>query len=126
MMKLSIITPTNNIKYLQDLEKSILNNTYEDWEWIILLNNGAKYSSDNNRIRVCKSAQKTTSVGALKYEACQLATGEVIVEVDHDDMITPDCLSEIAEGFKDPDVGFVYSDNAKLADNFIPYDKKWG
>ena len=126
-MKLSIITPTHNPKYLAELESSIMANTHQDWEWIVLLNNGAEYDiSTDNRIRVIKSSQKTTSVGALKKEACALATGEVIVEVDHDDMITSDCLSEIAAAFKNPEVGFAYSDNAKLSHDFVPYDAAYG
>ena len=125
-MKLSIITPTHNTKFLQQLEQSILDNNYHDWEWIVLLNNGAKYKSNDPRIRVIQSNNKTKSVGALKKEACYFAKGEVIVEVDHDDMITADCLEKVAAAFADPEVGFVYSDNAKLSDDFIPYDPRYG
>ena len=49
-----------------------------------------------------------------------------MVEVDHDDVITPDCLAEIAKAFEDPEIGFVYSDNAKLQDDFIPYGAEYG
>lgn len=128
-MKLSIITPTHNLKYLKELEESIITNTHQDWEWIILLNNGArhvKYETNDPRIRVIKSSSKTTFVGALKKEACSYATGEIIVEVDHDDMITEDCLAELDKAFKDETVGFAYSDNAKLADNFQPYSAEYG
>jgi SAM-dependent methyltransferase len=61
----------------------------------------------------------------LKKYACSLATGEVIAEVDHDDLITPDCLEELAKAFADPNIGFAYSDNAKLGD-FHPYDPTYG
>jgi O-antigen biosynthesis protein len=125
-MKLSIITPTHNTKYLKKLEESISNNSYNDWEWIVLVNNGANYLSTDPRIRVIESKLNTTFVGALKKEACSYATGEAILEVDHDDMITPDCLEKVAEAFKDPKIGFVYSDNAKLSDDFVPYDPFWG
>jgi len=126
MKKLSIITPTHNPKYLPELEKSIKTNSFQDWEWIVLLNNGANYKSSDKRVKVTGSLQKTTNVGALKKEACSHATGDVIVEVDHDDMITPDCLEKVNEAFQDKKVGFVYSDNAKLSDTFIPYDPRWG
>jgi len=127
-MKISIITPTNNVSFLKELEKSILQNSYQNWEWIILLNNGAKYTAKDERIKIFRSTntQHPSSVGALKKEACGLASGEVIVEVDHDDMLTPDCLEEVANAFSDPEIGFVYSDNAKLADDFIPYNPAYG
>jgi len=125
-MKLSIITPTHDTKYLKELEQSIHANDYQNWEWIILTNNGAQYESSDERIRVIQSKINSKSVGALKKEACTHATGEAIVEVDHDDMITPNCLSKVANAFEDKTIGFVYSDNAKLSDKFIPYDSFWG
>lgn len=128
-MKLSIITPSHNTKHLKELEETIQNNFYQNWEWIILLNNGATYTPNkaDTRIKIFQSTQSTTFVGALKKEACGHATGEIIVEVDHDDLITVNCLTKVAAEFKkDKEVGFVYSDNAKLADNFIPYDPYWG
>jgi O-antigen biosynthesis protein len=125
-MKLSIITPTHNTKYLEELEESIKVNTFQDWEWIILLNNGVKYTSGDIRVKIHKSKTNTTKVGALKKEACSYATGDVIVEVDHDDMITPDCLQKVADAFNNEKVGFVYSDNAKLAEKFIPYNTFYG
>ncbi len=125
-MKISIITPTNNVSFLAELEESILLNSYQNWEWIILLNNGAQYDAKDERIKIYTSKKETTSVGSLKKEACSHATGEVIVEVDHDDLLTPDCLEEIAKAFSDPEIGFVYSDNAKLSDEFVPYNPAYG
>lgn len=126
-MKLSIFTPTHNTKYLKELEQTILQQTHKDWEWVVLLNNGAEYESIDPRIKIYKSKQYTTSVGALKKEACSLCTGDVLVEVDHDDLLTNDCLEEVNKVFEEKqDVGFVYSDNAKLSDSFIPYNKAYG
>ena len=124
---ISIITPTHNPKYLKDLEKSIINQRYKDWEWIILLNNGAEYHSDNPQIKIHKCPINSKSVGALKKYACSLATGEIIVEADHDDILMGDCLEKIKLAYdSDSDVGFVYSDNAKLSDNFVPYNSVYG
>lgn len=124
-MKLSIFTPTNNTKFLKELEYSIYENNFQDWEWVILLNNGAKYEAHDDRIKVIKSTTHTKSVGALKKEACSYCTGDILIEVDHDDMITPDALEEIAKAFEDPSIGFVYSDDAKLGD-FTPYNPFYG
>ncbi len=125
-MKLSIFTPTHNTKYLKELEETILNQTHTDWEWIILLNNGASYEASDLRIRIIQSTKNTTKIGALKKEACKYASGDVLVEVDHDDLITSDCLEEINKAFMDEETGFVYSDNAKLSNTFIPYNPSFG
>lgn len=125
-MKLSIITPTHNPVYLKELEQTILNNTYQNWEWIILLNNGAKYKATDKRIKIIQSKTNSTKVGALKKEACSYAIGEVIAEVDHDDLITSDCLAEVVKAFENKNIGFVFSENAKLADDFKPYNPYYG
>ena len=126
-MKISIFTPTHNTRHLKELEQSILNQAYDNWEWIILLNNGAKYKSDNEKIKIYTSNQSTNKIGALKKEACSYATGDILLEADHDDILTSDCLKEVAEAFqKNPDVGFVFSDNAKLSKSFIPYNPVYG
>lgn len=126
-MKLSIFTPTHNTKYLKELEQTVLTQSHTDWEWIILVNNGAKYKSIDNRIKVIESKQVTSSIGSLKKEACSYATGEVLVEVDHDDLLTINCLEELNKVFEEqPEIGFVYSNNAKLSDNFVPYNNRFG
>jgi glycosyltransferase involved in cell wall biosynthesis len=124
-MKFSIITPTHNTKHLKELEYSILSQIYNDWEWIILLNNGATYKSLDSRVKIFTCPFESTSVGALKKYACSLATGEIIVEVDHDDMLTPDCLKELTKPYKDNEIGFVYSRDAMLGE-FTPYSTYYG
>ena len=125
--KVTIFTPSHRPTYLAELESTILAQTYTDWEWVILLNNGVAYTpAADERIKVYHSKTGSTNVGALKLEACNLATGDYLVEVDHDDMITPDCLAEVVAAFEsDPAVGFVYSQNAKMG-KFTPYSAEFG
>lgn len=133
-MKFSIITPSNREQYLWELYLSILSQTHEDWEWIIYANNGLSVSnldrlSDPRVIKVQgPSDGSVTSIGQLKSNAFLQGTGDVLVEVDHDDILTRDCLSKLAEAFQDPEIGFVYSNNAKLhhEDKFIPYQAEMG
>jgi glycosyltransferase involved in cell wall biosynthesis len=130
-MKISIITPTHDTRFLRELEESILANSYPDWEWIVLKNGagcGVRGVGEDPRIKVFDCPFESESIGRLKKYACSLATGEVIAEVDHDDMITPDCLEELSKAFGDPETGFVYSDNAKLPmkERFVPYRAEYG
>jgi SAM-dependent methyltransferase len=124
-MKISIITPTHDPRYLPELERSILDNDFTEWEWIILLNNGAQYTTTDTRIKIVPCPFVSDYVGALKNFACSLATGDILLEADHDDQLTPDCLSSVAEAFTDPEIGFVYSDCAHLG-QFTPYSQYWG
>ena len=132
-MKFSIITPEhdrNNIPFLVELYETIVAQTYENWEWVVYLNNNCDRADlpitivDNPKVRVCIAQDDSKDVGHIKNKAFSLGTGDVLVEVDHDDLITPDCLEKLAEGYNDPEVGFVYSDNAVLHMNgeFVPYD----
>ncbi|NCD07252.1 MAG: glycosyltransferase [Spirochaetia bacterium] len=124
-MKFSIITPTHNTKYLKELELSILAQTYENWEWVILLNNGANYQATDPRIKVHKLPFKSDKIGEIKNYAFNKGQGDILVEVDHDDLLTPDCLEELSKAYQDKEIGFVYSDNAKLG-KFIPYHECYG
>jgi glycosyltransferase involved in cell wall biosynthesis len=133
-MKLSVITPTNKGKYLTELYESLKDQTHTNWEWILYLNGGLRKDDLSSEITSDKrviihhdlTTPLSTNVGYLKLRAFGLGTGDVLVEVDHDDVITPDCLAEIAKAFEDPEIGFVYSDNAKLQDDFIPYGAEYG
>jgi O-antigen biosynthesis protein len=134
-MKFSIITPTNNKKYLAELYRSLKQQTYSNWEWILYIN--GNLTVDNVPLEICKdpnviirtdiSVEKSSNVGYLKNTAFRLGTGDILVEVDHDDLLDKECLQELYDVYsKRPDVGFVYSDSAVLADEFVPYDKSLG
>lgn len=132
-LKFSFITPEHspeNVPFLNDLYDSILDQTYGNWEWVLLVNNKCtvhhipeRIRSDQ-RVRVIRSQDTTTNVGALKKEGFFLGTGDILIEMDHDDLVTPDCLEELNKAYQDDDVGFVYSDSATLhmKDQFVPYD----
>lgn len=133
-MKLSIITPTHRPKHLKELWDCIRAQSHDDWEWVIFVNHK---SGSRERIRdVGKAAREVVgtdrrvrieygfdeykgNVGAIKKAAFSYGDGDVLVEVDHDDLITPDCLSEISQAFQDSEVGFVYSDWADFQDDAV-------
>lgn len=136
-MKFSIITPEHdpaNIPYLLELYESIISQTYDNWEWVLYLNN--KCTIDhipdiikiNSKVKIYRQETDNKNIGYIKNQAFNLGTGDVLVEVDHDDQITLDCLGELLKAFEDPNVGFAYSDDAILhmKDEFIPYDPAYG
>ena len=122
-MKISIFTPTHDPKYLHEVYDSIKDQDFD--EWVIVPNGdikdllGAVYPGPvesnlfhDSRIKVIwYKGSQGNNIGALKAFACQHCTGDALIELDHDDLLTPDAIKEIRKAFEDPEVGFVYSND---------------
>ena len=135
-MKISIITPTHRPTYLNELYDSICKQTYSNWEWIVYLNGSVRRDALSQEIRSDDRVvvyndipnELSSNVGYIKNKAFRLGTGDVLLEADHDDVLFPTCLEEVAKAYaENPDVGFVWSDNAHMKDDFTPYrsDNGW-
>lgn len=96
-MKVSIITPVfNGAHVLGDAVKSIISQTLEDWEWIIV-NDGSSDgtvalldSLDNPRIHVVHRANAGAS--AARNAGLDRARGDYVTFLDADDVLPPDAL----------------------------------
>ena len=113
---MSLFTPSHQTRYLDDCMRSLLAQTFEDWEWIVVLNQGARWRppAEDPRLRLVVQ-DDLTGVGAAKRHACALALGEFLVELDHDDELRSDALELIVGAFDDhPEVGFVFSHFAQI------------
>jgi glycosyltransferase involved in cell wall biosynthesis len=137
-LKFSIITPSHdpdNVPYLIETFESICDQIHENWEWILYLNNKClpkfipPVIKNHPKVRLFHAYTEQPIIGLIKKEAFSIGTGDVLVELDHDDLLTPDCLSKLNIAYQDETVGFVYSDNAsfKMDGEFIPYmaDNGW-
>ncbi len=119
---ISIFTPTYNTgNKLNETYQYIANQTHKNWEWIIVddgstddtLNIAKNISNNDLRVKVF-AFDHFGRIGYLKKAAACLCSGEYLVELDHDDILTEDCLEEIIKTFKEnPDVGMVYSNCAE-------------
>lgn len=135
-LKFSIITPTHlKNAFLEDLYQSLVEQTYDNWEWVLYLNGGAKASSmlhtpwfNDTRVHIIEDTDNNPRVGYNKNKAFNLGRGDVLVEVDHDDILIDTCLEELEKAFTDSNIGFVYSDNAiwHTKNQFVPYDQAYG
>lgn len=98
MPKVSVIMPVyNNAPYVQEAISSILNQTYTDFEFIII-DDGSTDGSDHlislvedPRVRKIFHPQNYGLVASLN-EGLSLATGEYVARMDSDDLSTPDRL----------------------------------
>lgn len=136
-LKFSIITPEHNpqnIPYLEELYDSILSQSYSNWEWIIYINGKCRLEHipirivKNEKVKILHDPSVNSNVGAVKKKAFSSGSGDVLVEVDHDDLITSDCLEELNKAYQDDSIGFVYSDSAYLSmkNDFVPYNPDFG
>ena len=119
---LSIITPTHNPKWLRETWESIKQQTHKDWEWVIVPNGEVvNYSAkeligeDNDRVRVVPY-NGNRNIRAIKKFAFTQGRGELLIECDHDDLLEPTCLEELAK----VDADFIYSDCADFSPTGAP------
>jgi O-antigen biosynthesis protein len=108
-LKISLFTPSHKADWLPGLYDSIIAQDHRDWEWVVLLNNGATFAPSDDRVKVYHETTGITNVGFLKRRTCELCTGDVLFEMDHDDLLLPGALSECAKAFEDESVSFAYS-----------------
>jgi glycosyltransferase involved in cell wall biosynthesis len=119
-MKVSIFTATHNTRWLGEVYDSIKKQNFD--EWVIVYNGGAKpiFSDGVTDKRICEYEpgpleQRVGSVGWLKKYACSKCTGDILVELDHDDLLMPNAIDLIKNTFYiNPEVGFVYSNSVAI------------
>lgn len=107
MPEISIIVPVYNVeKYLSECIESILSQTYEDFE-LILVNDGSldnsgeicnQYSQKDARVVVIH--QLNQGQAAARNRGIKAARGTWIHFVDGDDMIHPEMLQHLIDGVK--------------------------
>jgi len=129
---ISVFTPSHDAKYLDESYDSLLAQTYTDWEWVVLLNNNAEWRPEHKdrRVRVLSLLGKH-GIGKLKRTAVTHCTGEILVELDHDDLLHSYALEAIALAFSlNPAAALVYSDfeqiNADGTPNNSRFDPAYG
>jgi glycosyltransferase involved in cell wall biosynthesis len=120
IVRVSVFTPSHRPRYLNECYKSLAAQTISEWEWVVVLNGSAgdwRPPVPDERVRVARE-RKVKGVGAAKAAACALARGEVLVELDHDDLLAPTCLERVGATFAEhPEVVFVSSDWAQVGED---------
>lgn len=130
---ISIIMPVYNTdpSYLKTCVDSVLAQSYTNWELCIVddasnnqdtLNCLKAYENDK-RIRIKRSAENG-HISVASNQGIEIAKGEFIALLDHDDFLWPNALFEVVsflQSHKDAD--FVYSDEDKIeADGYMHFD----
>ena len=122
-MLVSVFTPSHDTRFLDRAYESLRAQSYSDWEWIVLLNRKApawKPPGEDPRVKVSRAPATAKGVGAVKRSACERASGDLLVELDHDDQLSRACLAQVIDAFQDPDVVLTYSDFAQINSDGSP------
>ena len=101
-MKVSVIIPVYNVeKYLPRCIKSVLDQTYQDLE-IILVDDGTKdncgimcdeYATKDNRIRVIH--KENGGLSSARNSGIEIATGDAVFFLDSDDYLSTECIEKM-------------------------------
>ena len=118
-MNVSIFTPTNNSKFLPEVYRSIRDQDFH--EWIVVYNNGGiPIEFQDSRVKSYMVDYIPPWVGALKSFACDQASGDILLELDHDDILIPEAIEEVKKAFQNENIGFVYSNSVRATIDFKP------
>jgi glycosyltransferase involved in cell wall biosynthesis len=121
---LSVFTPSHDTRYLTEAYESLAAQTHREWEWVVLLNGRARSwmpPREDPRVLVVPAPPGTKGVGALKRAAVERSKGDVLVELDHDDVLLPTCLEQVSRAFDEhPEASLVYSDFAQVEPDGTP------
>ncbi len=116
----SIVTPLYNGElYIEECIQSVLAQTYENWEYIIVNNCSTDhslelieaYAEKDSRIRIVNNSVTLPMVDNFNFTMTQFSPDSVYCKVLHaDDLLFRDCLLEMVDlSEKNPSVGIVSS-----------------
>lgn len=125
--KFSVLVPVfrTPVDVFSEMVASVLCQTYHNWELCLaivdegeatvnLVEEAFKLAKCDPRVRI-QLLQTNLGISGNTNEALSIAIGEWAVLLDHDDLLTPDALFELAKAVNaEPTVGFIYSDKDSI------------
>ena len=123
--KISVVVPAYETpeKFLCQMIDSLLEQTYENWELCIVdasPGNASmeyvlrEYANRDSRIQ-WKKLEKNLGIAENTNAAFAMASGDFVGLLDHDDLLAPNALYEIAAALeKEPDINVLYTDEDKV------------
>jgi len=124
---ISILTPVFDtpVTWLREAVESVLAQVYENWE-LLLIDDGSTdaemlralppIGARDRRIRLV-SLESHQGISAALNKGLDLASGEWVTFLDHDDVLEPDALFQNVRLLQEnPGLDLIYSDEDKLTD----------
>lgn len=131
--KISVVVPMYNTEkvFFKELVESLKNQTYSKWELCLadgseVPNELLKDYMDDERIKY-NFLNSNLGISENTNRAIEMATGDFIGFLDHDDLLSQDALYEVVTAINSQKyVDFIYTDEDKIDENkerFEPYFK---
>ncbi len=123
-VKFSVIMPVYNpnIEFLSEAIESVISQTYSNWELCISDDCSSlssvrelilRYAAKDNRIKYI-FRDNNGNISLASNSALEIATGQYIALLDHDDVLSPYALNEVALVLASGSADVVYSDEDKI------------
>lgn len=122
-------------EFLRQLLDSLVDQTYPYWELCIanaspddeVMQKVLKeYQAKDGRIKVL-NLEENAGISQNTNAALFMATGQYVGLLDHDDLLAPDCLYEVAVRIRDEHADMIYTDEDKvtadLSEHYQPHLK---
>jgi glycosyltransferase involved in cell wall biosynthesis len=123
----TILTPVFDtpVPWLREAMESVLEQVYENWE-LLLIDDGStdadllralpSLATRDRRIRLVR-LDSHQGISAALNRGLDLANGEWVTFLDHDDLLEPDALFQNVKRLQEnPELDLIYSDEDKLTD----------
>lgn len=122
---ISVVMPTynSNIQFLEQCIDSVLVQSYHNWELCIaddassegkIIKTLQRYAEQDSRIKFV-ARKENGHISLATNSAIALASGEFIALLDHDDILWPNALFEVAKTINEnPESDLIYSDEDKI------------
>lgn len=129
--KVTIITPVyNSEKYLDETIQSVINQTYQNWEMILVddcsTDNSKKiimeYANKNSNIKYFK-LDKNSGAGVARNYALEKSTGRYVTYLDADDLWKADKLEKQIKFMESNRIAFSCTSYEKIDENGISKNK---
>ena len=111
--------------FLREMIDSVVAQSYRNWE-LCIANAGPddekvnailkEYAAKDARIHV-KNLEKNEGIGKNTNRAFEMANGQYVALLDHDDLLAPDALFEVACAVEKSHPDIIYSDEDKVTGN---------
>ena len=130
---ISVIVPVYNSDrhFLEQAIESVIEQIYPNWELCLADDCSTKphvksvldkYSQQDERIKVVYLSQNV-HISQASNSALELASGEYIALLDHDDLLAPHALAEVVELLdRHPEADFIYTDEDKVDEQNVHQD----
>lgn len=130
---LSVVMPVYNTpeRWLRKCIDSVKRQTYRSWEMCIVDDASTRssvgrvlrgYAEEDVRIRIARR-DRNGHISAASNDALQMARGDYVVLLDHDDELPPWALSDVARAISEnPKWRLIYSDEDKIDEKGRRYD----